>query len=495
MAAASSSVVGEMRFQVLAPGLAIGRFSECTGLEMEYDVLEYAEGGGLAPHKLRGPLRYPNLTLTRGITHEPALLEWFRLAQDARSRPTITVALLGDDGAVLRHWAFAAACPVRWKGPSMNAGSARVAAESLEIAHAGLVPTSAGGAAPDGGDGRPLVRGFERARLEIEGGVEVWCWFNPNAYVVSAVGGGAGRELQLSLLFDASDHQTRDVQGVCESIFAAIDAGDAGGRAPAVTFAWGDAPPFRAVAKQVSVRYSLFDVDGTPLRAHVELRLAEAGDARAAARGAPAGVAGVMPSARTHTLRAGDDLQSIAHEVYKDAAKWRAIAEANGIDDPLRLPPRGTVLRLPRVPRPEASSTTPTAPQAETPLGGGVAFPLRTDAQGALAVLDDDAQLDQAIGVILTTPPGERRATPAFGCDLRQFVHERMDGRSIGALKAEVRDALARWEPRIDVLQVACEISDPRVGRLSVDITYTVRATGAIRTVSHTFFTIPEEMR
>src|ERR1700754_786408 len=116
-----------MRFQVLAPGLAIGRFSECNGLEMEYDVLEYAEGGGLAPHKLRGPLRYPNLTLTRGITDEAALLEWFRLAQDALSRPTITVVLLGDDGAVLRHWAFAAACPVRWKGPSMSAGSARAA--------------------------------------------------------------------------------------------------------------------------------------------------------------------------------------------------------------------------------------------------------------------------------------------------------------------------------------------------------------------------------
>ena len=490
--AATSSVVGELRFQVLAPGLAIGRFSECSGLEMEYDVLEYAEGGGLAPHKLRGSLRYPNLTLTRGITHEAALLEWFKLTQGARSRPTITVALLNDDGDVLRHWAFAAACPVRWRGPSMNAASTRVAEESLEIAHAGLVPTSAPQDAPDGGD-RSLVRGFERARLEIEGSGEVWCWFNPHAYVVRAVQGEARRELQLSLLFDASDQPSRDVHGVCEALFAGMDPGeDDDERAPAVTFAWGDAPPFRAVTKQVSVRYSLFDIDGTPLRADVDLTLTEV-DARPAARAMRAG--GGIPATRTHTLRSGDDLHSIAHAVYEDAARWRVIAEANGIDDPLRLPPRGTVLRLPQAPPAEAPSTAATAPSMEAPLGGVLAFPMRTDAKGALAVVEGGEHIDNAIDLILTTSPGERRANPGFGCDLRQFVHQHMDGHGIGRLKAEVREALTRWEPRIDVHQVACHVADPRAGRLSVDITYSVRATGETRTVAHTFFTIPEEMR
>jgi nucleoid-associated protein YgaU len=48
----------------------------------------------------------------------------------------------------------------------------------------------------------------------------------------------------------------------------------------------------------------------------------------------------------SHTVRDGDSLQSIAFAAYGDATKWRTIAEANGIDDPLRLR-RGTVLSIP----------------------------------------------------------------------------------------------------------------------------------------------------
>ena len=40
--------------------------------------------------------------------------------------------------------------------------------------------------------------------------------------------------------------------------------------------------------------------------------------------------------------------QSIAYAAYGDPTRWRAIAEANGIDDPLRLR-RGTALTIPRL--------------------------------------------------------------------------------------------------------------------------------------------------
>jgi nucleoid-associated protein YgaU len=44
----------------------------------------------------------------------------------------------------------------------------------------------------------------------------------------------------------------------------------------------------------------------------------------------------------------GDSLPSIAYRAYGDATRWRTIAEANHIDDPLRLR-RGTPLMLPRL--------------------------------------------------------------------------------------------------------------------------------------------------
>jgi nucleoid-associated protein YgaU len=43
---------------------------------------------------------------------------------------------------------------------------------------------------------------------------------------------------------------------------------------------------------------------------------------------------------------AGDSLASIAYDEYEDARLWRALAEANHLDDPMRLPP-GTELLVP----------------------------------------------------------------------------------------------------------------------------------------------------
>jgi nucleoid-associated protein YgaU len=48
-----------------------------------------------------------------------------------------------------------------------------------------------------------------------------------------------------------------------------------------------------------------------------------------------------------HVVRDGDSLQSIAYAMYGDPTRWRTIAEANGIDDPLAVR-RGRTLSIPR---------------------------------------------------------------------------------------------------------------------------------------------------
>jgi nucleoid-associated protein YgaU len=55
---------------------------------------------------------------------------------------------------------------------------------------------------------------------------------------------------------------------------------------------------------------------------------------------------GALTAQRVHRVVAGDSLQSLAWREYGDASAWRSIAEANGIDDPNRLP-TGTELLLP----------------------------------------------------------------------------------------------------------------------------------------------------
>jgi phage tail-like protein len=50
----------------------------------------------------------------------------------------MTITLVGPRGEDIRTWAFTDAYPVKWTGPTLNAGSNQIATESLEIAHTGL---------------------------------------------------------------------------------------------------------------------------------------------------------------------------------------------------------------------------------------------------------------------------------------------------------------------------------------------------------------------
>lgn len=131
--------LSELSFTVLRNNAAIGKFVECTGLAAEYDVVDYHEGGNNDfVHRLRGRIRYPNVTLKRGVTTEDALLDWFYEVKASAARPPITIQLTDMLGAPLREFTLNSALPVRWTGPSISAGSSSPASESLEIAHLGF---------------------------------------------------------------------------------------------------------------------------------------------------------------------------------------------------------------------------------------------------------------------------------------------------------------------------------------------------------------------
>jgi hypothetical protein len=121
---------------------------------------------------------------------------------------------------------------------------------------------------------------------------------------------------------------------------------------PYVTFRWGAVDTFKAVCTSLTCTYQLFQPNGDPIRAEVKLDLKQAEPASTAS--ANSANLGTNPTTRAiagagvHTVQDGDSLPSIAYRAYGDATRWRTIAEANEIDDPLRLR-RGTPLMLPRL--------------------------------------------------------------------------------------------------------------------------------------------------
>jgi hypothetical protein len=126
-------------------------------------------------------------------------------------------------------------------------------------------------------------------------------------------------------------------------------------------------------------------------------------------------------------------------------------------------------------------------------IGTGIAFPLRVDRLGGLALSSGDADVQEAIDVILGTAPGERPMRPEFGCGIHNHVFSNIDASTIAEIEVDIREALDRWEPRIEVLDVDPDLSRMGDGVLLIDITYQLRATNDVRNLVYPFYVIPEE--
>jgi Contractile injection system tube protein/LysM domain len=210
----------------------------------------------------------------------------------------------------------------------------------------------------------PIPQGFQKAKLDVEGGDSIECAFNPQNYTISKTnvwtykptqgtdmpapefGGGLPMTFKLSLLLDSSlDGSDASVKDQANKLMQAMHGG---GTAPRfITFSWGSVKLPKAAPVSMSIQYALFHPNGEPMRAFVDLELAQAEELT------PTGTA-QNPTTRgieglsSHTVRDGDSLPSIAYRAYGDPTRWRTIAMANDIDDPMQLR-RGDTLMIPRL--------------------------------------------------------------------------------------------------------------------------------------------------
>ena len=121
---------------------------------------------------------------------------------------------------------------------------------------------------------------------------------------------------------------------------------------PCVRFVWGQFtqgtdqdPGYNFYVEKLSVDYTMFLPDGTPVRAKVQLDLKQCQVIEDEGKRKPK----QSPDhAKLYTVRRGDTLQGIATVEYDDPREWRRIADTNGIDDPMRLQP-GVKLLVPPI--------------------------------------------------------------------------------------------------------------------------------------------------
>lgn len=122
-------------------------------------------------------------------------------------------------------------------------------------------------------------------------------------------------------------------------------------------------------------------------------------------------------------------------------------------------------------------------------LGVGWACPMSCDESSKdIALSRYEKDVEEAILIILKTAPGERVMRPDFGCGIHEYVFAPNNAQTAGMIRFHVEQALARWEPRIEVLSVQVNSDSYRPEVLLIDIGYTVRSTDSRFNIVYPFY-------
>lgn len=209
-----------------------------------------------------------------------------------------------------------------------------------------------------------------KAYLLTEDNTKIPCLFNPaeltlhqaNGWAADVMPGkgvprlrytgAASGQLRLTLFFDTTDTGSAVTQYTGklvklmepDSSLPGASAETNNVRPPWVVFHWGDFHSFKAVVSALDLAFEYFSSDGTPLRARAQVTLTQYQEDMAFGPQNP--TSGTPRPHRVHRVQPGETLDRIAAMHLGDSTKWRAIASANGIEDPLDLRP-GAMLAIP----------------------------------------------------------------------------------------------------------------------------------------------------
>ncbi len=156
--------------------------------------------------------------------------------------------------------------------------------------------------------------------------------------------GGDSATYSLSLFFDSYfENPPKDVREYTNQLLM-LSLRGAGysmfllpfSQPPSVKLVWGKITLFWAVVSKVEISYTMFDPDGTPIRAKADVEFKQneiLGDDIIPAQNPTSRTDG----RKTRIVNSSMRLDQIAYEEYGDSRYWRRLAEANGIDNPFQL--------------------------------------------------------------------------------------------------------------------------------------------------------------
>lgn len=182
---------------------------------------------------------------------------------------------------------------------------------------------------------------------------------------------GQTEKLSVELFFDTTDDgmgkNATSVTKYTDQIYQLLKIESERHAPPVCIFLWNDAFPgrdigsrvkpeqavfsnqtrnaFKCVVESVKQKFTLFSPEGVPLRATVNVVFREY---KTLDEQFPQLNRQSPDRTKFHVLQQGDTLAGVAGEHYARPNEWRAIADANEIEDPRRIDP-GAFLRIPPI--------------------------------------------------------------------------------------------------------------------------------------------------
>ena len=200
-----------------------------------------------------------------------------------------------------------------------------------------------------------------KAQIKPENGPPIECLFNPSELTITKATQwnptkgkgkntprlrfqqGASGTMTLALTLDTTekgDPVTKHTEALLnltkvDSSLKGANSSNNSARPPWCEFQWGDFHSFKAVVENLQIKFTYFASTGTPLRAQVQLTLKQYEDVESWALQNP--TSGSPIPHTVHRLVPGETLDRVAAAHYGDPTRWRIIADANGVLDPLEL--------------------------------------------------------------------------------------------------------------------------------------------------------------
>lgn len=127
-------------FSLEIDGLTLGYFTGCSGIGIEYDVIEFTEGNGasILERKRPGKPKYSEVVLKRGFTPDRALYDWFdEVVQAATATPykTGSIVIYDRASAEVARFNLLNCWPSKLTASDPKADTDEVMVEEMTIQH------------------------------------------------------------------------------------------------------------------------------------------------------------------------------------------------------------------------------------------------------------------------------------------------------------------------------------------------------------------------